>query len=155
MEVITSKRCTGCGEMWPIEDFRFRADRGRWATMCNGCERKRSLQRYHRNRGPRVLWVPTDSEIAIIRKHYPRGGSRACMPYLPGKRVSQIQRVAANRGIACEVHLSGSPEDGQTQWAVPAHDYCEADIAMRGWRDAMPVAGVFSASLGLVVGVAA
>ena len=64
--------------------------------VCLVCYRAKSLARYHRAKGERgsKLWRPNESELAIIREHYPLGGSSACMALIPGKTRTQIQQVA-------------------------------------------------------------
>ena len=158
MEVITSKKCLGgCGQVLPMRDYRFITTRMIYSSRCRGCEqdydRIRKREKADARRARETPW--TDDEAAVLLSRYEQGGSAACLPLLPGRTKSQVQNRARWMGIRYEGRpISGSPPK-ERAWEVPAHDYTEADIAMRGWRDAMPVAGVFSASLGLVVGEAA
>lgn len=157
MEVITSKKCTACLEVLPMRDYRFIATRMIYSARCRGCEQDYGRDRKRRQAAVRraceTPWA--DDEAEVILSRYERGGTKACLPLLPGRTKSQVQNKARGMGI----RYTGKPASGsppkERAWEVPAHDYTEADIAMRGWRDAMPVAGVFSASLGLVVGEAA
>ena len=126
----------------------------RYSTQCRHCESDASMERQRRRAAAQAVW--TQAEVDVLHARYEEGGSAAVMPYLPGRTRRQINNKAQHEGLHYEGRkVSGSPPKDDELWGVPAHDYTEADIAMRGWREAMPVAGVFSASLGLVVGEAA
>lgn len=109
--------------------------------------------RHHRNKGARgsQLWLPTDEEVAVIFEHYPMGGTSAVMARIPGKSRSQIQHVARRRGIryAGPTVSGGNNKRVEPNWEIPAHDYCEADVALRQWRTPGEPAGVLSPILGL------
>ena len=155
-----SQECIRCRQTKPLPEFRWDRGRKNYRHVCLVCCRAKSLARYHRTKGERgsKLWRPNEDELAIIREHYPLGGSSACMALIPGKSRAQIQQVARHRGIKYGgPHVAGSKPNNEAEWAVPAHDYCEADIALRNmpalsdWRHA----GALCPSVGLVLGEAA
>lgn len=43
----------------------------------------------------------TNKELEILKKHYPIGGTAACMPLLPNYTKRRIQKVALDYGIRC------------------------------------------------------
>jgi hypothetical protein len=150
MEIITSKKCSACREMLPISDFRFKAKKMRYESACRACESDQAMDRQRRAREASAEWSP--QEIAVLHERYEAGGTAACLSYLPGRRRSQVQSKARREGLVYEGPVvSGSPMK-EGAWCVPAHDYTEADIALRGWRAAMPMVGAFSPSVGLVMG---
>ncbi len=96
----------------------------------------------------------------MLFDNYPAGGIRACMPHLDRTQAqakSRIERLGLTRDVQARVFA-------EPAWALPAHDYCEADLALRQWGapgmgtsapDLGMQVGVLSPSLGLVLGVAA
>jgi hypothetical protein len=149
MEVITSQLCTGkCKTVRPMQDFRFLAHSMRYRTQCRSCESDASMDRQRKRKEAGKEW--TDAEIGVLHELYPVGGSSACKPYLPNRTRPQIQDKARYDGISYSgPSVSGSPSKENQAWGLPTHDYCEADIAMRAWKAAMPVVGTFLPSMGM------
>jgi hypothetical protein len=156
MEVITSKKCSLCLDVLPMGSFRFISSRMLYAARCRHCEADEAVAR-NRRRGikpPPRKWTP--EELEVLRRVYPEGGSPAVAKLLPDRTLTQIQSRAKDNKIPYTgPTLGGSPPKDDEPWGVPVHEYCEADVALRGWRASMPVIGVFGPSVGLVVGVAA
>lgn len=98
-------------------------------------------------------WSPEDD--AVVREHYPEGGSRAVLAILPARTKHAVQKRASILRVPNRRKTRAVSEVEEMPWPTPAHDYCEADIALRQWRAAMPVVGIFAPSLGLVMGEAA
>src|SRR5690606_29511970 len=107
--------CMYCHEVKELCEFTWDKGRKLYRNSCIPCTRAKARERYHRTKGARgsILWLPTEEEIAIIREHYPIGGTSACMALIPGKRAAQIHRVAQRRGIRyAGPHVAGSdPKD--------------------------------------------
>ena len=93
----------------------------------------------------RVMVGPwTAAEDAVIAALYPDGGTEACVPMLPDRTPIAIQARAKRIRVAREVHCS---DDVDTP--IPAHEYTEADYAIREWRGpVLPVLSSFVPALG-------
>ena len=153
MEVITSKKCTACLEVLPMRDYRFITTRMIYSSRCWGCEQDYDLVRTRKKAAARrareTPWA--DDETEVILSRYERGGTKACLPLLPGRTKSQVQNKARGMGIRYTGKpVSGSPPK-ERAWALPAHDYCEADMAFRQWG--VPGMGRAVPELGMPVGV--
>lgn len=98
-------------------------------------------------------WTPEDD--AVIRDLYPAGGTRAVRAVMPMRTKHAVQKRASILRVQYERRSRNSDEVAGVPWPLPAHEYCEADLALRGWREAAPVVGTFAPGLGLVMGVAA
>lgn len=98
-------------------------------------------------------WTP--EEDAVIRELYPAGGSRAVRAVMSARTKHAVQKRASILRVQYERRPRDLAEVEETPWPLPTHEYTEADIAMRGWREAMPVVGTFAPSLGVVLGEAA
>ena len=92
----------------------------------------------------------TDADNKLLRDLYPNGGPQAVMDAMPNRTRGSITRRASNMGIRVvrDVAKAVCAADLRN-WEIPTHDYTAADIAVRNWRTARPVSGVFAPSLGL------
>ena len=101
----------------------------------------------------KMPWEPWEDEV--IARLYPTGGTRAVGEVLSHRKAFAIQKRASLNDVSYGVRAAAN----EPAWAIPAHDYCEADLALRGWgataSDLGTPVGVLSPSLGLVLGVAA
>ena len=55
----------------------------------------------------RVYHAWTEEEREIVKKHYPVGGTRACMALMPNRSASSVKLVAFRLGIKAPKHLTG------------------------------------------------
>lgn len=94
-------------------------------------------------------WEPWEDEA--IARLYPTGGTRAVGEVLSHRKAFAIQKRASLNDVSYGARAAAN----EPAWAIPAHDYCEAGLALRKMSALGPVVGVFSPSLGLVTGVAA
>ena len=142
------RHCPRCQQCKPVSAFTVG---NRW---CKACRAESARMRKIRNPSKSRLRAArpwSDAEDAVLFDHYPVGGIRACMPHLDRTQAqakSRIERLGLTRDVQARVFA-------EPAWALPAHDYCEADMALRCMPALGPVAGIMSPSLGLVVGVAA
>lgn len=151
-QIEGERQCTRCRQCKPVSAFspknsRCKACRAETARMRKALKPSRSRVRAARP------W--SEDEVAVLMELYPEGGVRACAPLLD-RTQCQIKSKVEKLGLCRE---TPSRENREPEWAVPAHDYCEADLALRGWGTIAPdlgtPVGVLSPSLGLVLGVAA
>lgn len=158
IEPIEGERhCPRCQQCKPVSAF---TTDNRW---CKACRAESARMRKIRNPSKSRLRAArpwSAAEDAVLFDNYPTGGIRACMPHLDRTQTQAKSRVE-RLGLCRE---TPSRECWEPAWAIPTHDYCEADLALRQWGapgmgtsapDLGMQVGVLSPSLGLVLGVAA
>lgn len=71
----------------------------------------------------------TTTELAIVRRHYPLGGTTACVALLPGRSKHAIQRVAHDNGI----RFSSGP------WSARELAVLRRHYPAGGWAACLPL----------------
>ena len=133
--IISERQCPKCLQCRPAHDFVPRR------SGCIACRRAAARERYHRlyaKPGP-LPWATPPEIVALLREHYPHGGSGPCLKRLPaGWSAGRVRRVANAHGI----RYVGPPPAAKREraaepaWAVPGQNEMERDdcIRLRRWR---------------------
>lgn len=139
-DVIVSKRCNDCRDVLPMQAFRFDTKTMKYWHLCQHCERDSARERAAKYRDRKRAEQWPEAELAVIREHYPLGGSAACEPFLSGRNRNAIRAIAKRIGLTYEgPRLTGSPPKDEEAVPVPAHDYTPEDRAWMTTR--LPVFG--------------
>lgn len=85
----------------------------------------------------------TDSELAVLREHYPKGGSPAVQAILPRRTKEAITKRADRIGV----RFNRPPRSVDESWPgrLPIND--QLDVVAREWRAAN--AGTFLPCMGV------
>lgn len=123
---VTEKQCSRCRQSKPLSTFPKRTNRTGPGNVCGDCKAKAAEKRAASD------W--TAVEIDLIKRIYPTRGSRACAEFMPNRTPNQIGSKASRLNLSyVGARLSGTPAKEEA-WAIPTHEYTEADFAWRSAR---------------------
>lgn len=134
--------CTGkCERALPTSAFRFDCKTMRYYRMCVDCERAWSRARKRKSNDNKFAVAWPECDLAIVREHYPLGGTGRCAPLLPHRNNPSIRAAAKRLGLTYEgPPVCGTKPNDHLAVPLPApHDYGPEDRAWMTTR--LPVFG--------------